>query len=74
MLPALSFLAANPYKAELAAPDGKVDGKDIATAAKAFGTVPGDTRWSTISDINHDYKVDGKDIAQIAKKFGYYAH
>lgn len=72
--PSLSFLPANPYKGELPAPDGKVDGKDIATAAKAFGTVPGDTRWSTISDINHDYKVDGKDIASIAKKFGYFAH
>jgi hypothetical protein len=76
MTNALSFLnlPANPYKAELAAPDGKCDGKDLAIAAKAFGTVPGDPRWSTTADINHDYKVDGKDLAQIAKQFGYYAH
>jgi hypothetical protein len=72
--PIAHWIPANPYKSELAAPDGKVDGKDIAIAAKAFGTVPGDPRWSTIADVNHDYKVDGKDLAQIAKQFGYYAH
>lgn len=50
--------------------DGKVDIKDIALAAKAFGTVPGDTRWEKEADINFDDKVDIKDIATIAKKFG----
>jgi ABC-type transport system substrate-binding protein len=57
--------------AEDPTPDLKVDGKDIALAAKAFGTVPGDARWSAIADVNKDYKVDGKDIALIAKQFGY---
>jgi ABC-type transport system substrate-binding protein len=52
-------------------PDLKVDGKDIAAAAKAFGTIPGDPRWNTVADVNHDYKVDGKDIASIAVHFGY---
>jgi ABC-type transport system substrate-binding protein len=54
-------------------PDIKVDGKDIAHAAKAFGTKPGDERWSVIADITGDYKIDGKDIAGIAKYFGWYA-
>ena len=53
------------------APDVKVDGKDIAVASKAFGTKPGDPRWSSIADVNGDYKVDGKDIARLAKLFGW---
>jgi len=50
--------------------DGKVDIKDVALAAKAFGTVPGDPRWEKEADINFDNKVDIKDIATIAKQFG----
>jgi hypothetical protein len=52
-------------------PDLKVDGKDIAFAAMAFGTVPGDPRWSTVADVDRNYRVDGKDIALIALNFGY---
>jgi len=58
-------------KSEAPAPDLKVDGKDIAGAALAFGTVPGDPRWNTVADLNHDFKVDGRDIAQVALNFGY---
>jgi hypothetical protein len=54
-------------------PDFKVDGKDIAVASKAFGTKPGQLRWSPIADITGDYKIDGKDIARLAKKFGWHA-
>jgi len=61
----------NYLKSEAPAPDLKVDGKDIAGAALAFGTVPGDPRWNTVADVNHDYRVDGKDIATIALSFGY---
>lgn len=50
--------------------DGKVDMKDIAIVAKAFGTVPGDPRWNPEADINGDDKVDMKDIALIARNFG----
>jgi len=60
-----------PFKAQLPSPDIKVDGKDIAKAASAFGTWPGHPRWSPIADITGDYKDDGKDIAKIAKKFGW---
>jgi len=52
--------------------DRKVDMRDVALAAKAFGTSPGDERWNPIADINRDSKVDMKDIAAIAKNFGKY--
>lgn len=50
--------------------DGKVDGKDISEAAKAFGTIPGDKRWDPVADINFDGRVDGKDLVPIARMFG----
>ena len=56
---------------EVPAPDIKVDIKDVATAAKAFGSYPGHAKWNTVADINLDYKIDIKDIAAIAKKFGW---
>ena len=59
------------YQNEQPVPDGKVDGRDITIAAKAFGTKPGDARWNTVADVNHDYKIDGRDITIIAKNFGW---
>ncbi|MEM2111452.1 MAG: ABC transporter substrate-binding protein [Candidatus Bathyarchaeia archaeon] len=53
------------------APDLKVDGKDIAVASKAFGTRPGDARWSSVAEVTGDYKIDGKDLAKIGKMFGW---
>jgi len=50
--------------------DGKVDGKDIALASLAFGTVPTDPRWNPNADINQDGKIDGKDIVLISLNFG----
>jgi len=50
--------------------DLKVDGKDIAIVAKAFGSYPTDPRWNPKADINKDNKADGKDIALVAKNFG----
>jgi PKD repeat protein len=56
--------------------DGKVDMKDIAIAAAAFGTYPGDPRWNPDADITGrvylvpDGTVDMRDIALIAKNFG----
>jgi len=64
-------LGTYPYKTELPTPDMKVDVKDVAAAARAFGTRPGDARWNTNADLNLDYKIDVKDIAAIAKKFGW---
>jgi len=57
-------------------PDGKVDIRDVATAAKAFSSSPGQPRWNPNADITGvviglpDNKVDIKDIAAIAKNFG----
>ena len=54
-------------------PDGKVDGKDIAVAAKCFGSAPGAQPpeiWNPNCDVNDDGKVDGKDIAIVARHFG----
>jgi len=56
---------------QIPTPDCKVDMKDVYEAAKAFGSRPGDIRWSVVADINLDYKVDMKDIYAIARNFGY---
>lgn len=50
--------------------DRKADIKDVAQAAKAFGSYPGHERWDPLADINYDDKVDIKDIAFIAKYYG----
>lgn len=57
-------------------PDGRVDIKDLATAAKAFGSYPGLLNWNSNADITGtvylvpDYKVDIRDLAAIAKNYG----
>jgi hypothetical protein len=43
--------------------DDKVDMKDIAVLAKAFGSFPGHKRWCPLADINGDNKIDIFDIA-----------
>ena len=50
--------------------NGKIDMKDVAIVAKAFGTVPGDARWNPKADLNPDNKIDMKDIAIVARAFG----
>jgi hypothetical protein len=64
-----------PYSAAFAAsvptPDCKVDVKDVAGAAAAFGSKPSQLRWWSVADIVHDYKINAKDIAAIASKFGW---
>lgn len=70
-LPAFPGLAAYPYRNELQTPDFVVDGTDLSTAAKAFGSYPGHTRWSSLTDINQDYVNDGSDLALVAKAFGW---
>jgi hypothetical protein len=61
------------YKSELPTPDFKVDIKDVARVAAAFGSYPGHPRWSAICDITGDYKVDIKDVARVCAKFGWHA-
>jgi parallel beta-helix repeat protein len=50
--------------------DGKVDGRDIILAARAFSSCPGDPRWNCVADENEDNKADGRDLVLIARHFG----
>jgi len=50
--------------------DFKVDMKDIATIAAAFGSKPGSANWNPNADINNDGKIEMKDIAIAAANFG----
>jgi hypothetical protein len=54
--------------------DGKVDMKDIAPVAKAFGTKLCQPRWNPDADLNYDINndllVNMKDIAIVSKNFG----
>jgi len=56
--------------------DGKCNIEDIAIAAKAYGSKPGDPNWDPRADITGptylvpDGKVDIRDIALVAKHFG----
>jgi len=50
--------------------DGKVDIKDVAVVAAAFGSYPGHDRWNPEADLNNDEKVDIKDVAMVASNFG----
>jgi ABC-type transport system substrate-binding protein len=63
--------ATSAMTANAPSPDLKVDVKDIAAAAKAFGSVPGSPTWNAAADPLGLYKIDIKDIADIAKQFGY---
>ena len=57
-------------------PDGKVDIRDLALAAKAYGSYLGDPRWNPDADLTGttmglpDNKVDIRDLAVIAKNYG----
>jgi len=50
--------------------DKTVDLKDIALAARSFGSYPEHPRWNPRCDINNDNKIDLKDIGTVAKNFG----
>jgi len=50
--------------------DGKVNMKDTAYVALAFGSSPAHPRWKPEADIYHDLKIDLRDIATVARNFG----
>ena len=50
--------------------DFKVDMKDIALVARAFGSKPGSSNWNPNADVNSDGKIDMKDIALVGRNFG----
>jgi parallel beta-helix repeat protein len=80
--PADNTLACGPINVRIMGDingDGKIDGRDIATVAKSFGScgpnflyqgsAPSPT-WNLDADLNGDNKIDGKDIVLLAKNFG----
>jgi len=60
---------------DITEPYGKIDMKDVAVVAKAFGSEPGDPNWNPVADItgpegSPDGKVDMRDVSLVAKHFG----
>jgi len=66
----LTMVQYTPILGDVATPYGRVDMKDIAAVAFAFGSRPGIGNWNPNCDINGDGKVDMKDIAMAAAHFG----
>jgi PKD repeat protein len=50
--------------------DGRINVKDIALVARAFGSTPTSPNWNPAADINGDGIVNMKDIALVARNFG----
>jgi len=51
--------------------DGKVDIRDIAIVAMAFGSNPGDPNWNATADVAEPYgEIDILDIAKVARDYG----
>lgn len=50
--------------------DRKVDMRDLAIVARAFGSMPGSPRWNPIADIDGNGNIDMKDVSFVAKNFG----
>lgn len=72
---ALSLLAISMYTtyAEILGDvngDGKVDIRDIALAALAYGSFTGYPNYNPKADLNQDGTIDIRDLAIIAKNFG----
>jgi hypothetical protein len=50
--------------------DGKVDLRDLAAVARAYGSTPGSPNWNPAADINGDGIVNMKDIALVVRFLG----
>lgn len=50
--------------------DGKVDMRDLAIIARAYGSNPKKPRWNYVADENEDDKINMKDIVIAASLFG----
>ena len=50
--------------------DGKVDIKDVAMVAAAFGSYQGGPRWNPACDLNGDLRIDITDVAIVCAHFG----
>jgi len=62
-----------PYMIEIKGPyipgdlnhDGEVDIRDIALAARAFGSCPSHPRWNPLADVVPDNEIDIRDIRSL---------
>ena len=50
--------------------DGRVDLRDIALVARAFGATPTSPNWNPAADINGDGIINMQDITLVARHFG----
>jgi len=50
--------------------DAKVDIRDVALCAGAFGSFPDHLRWNENADINSDWKVDIQDLSRTSANYG----
>jgi predicted GH43/DUF377 family glycosyl hydrolase len=50
--------------------DGRVEMKDVAIVARAFGSTSGDPNWNPMADLNKDGVVDKTDITMVVESFG----
>lgn len=50
--------------------DDTIDIRDVAAAAKAFGSYPEHSKWNPAMDLNMDNKIDIRDIVIVAANFG----
>lgn len=50
--------------------NAKVDIRDVALAAKAYGSQPGDHQWNQRADLDNNDKIDILDVAKVAKDYG----
>lgn len=50
--------------------DGRVDGTDLVTFGRRFGSRLGDPSFDQAADFNDDGQVDGQDLAVLAANFG----
>jgi subtilisin family serine protease/nitrous oxidase accessory protein NosD len=65
-----NFPLMNPYLPGDITHDGKVDMRDIAIVAKAYGSGPGDSEWNPHADLNEDAIIDDSDLDIVVPNFG----
>jgi len=50
--------------------DGKVDVRDVAIVALAFGSTPADPNWDPRADVDENGAIDTVDLSTVARNFG----
>jgi len=73
--PCVKFINTKDIAGQLILPadlygDLKIDIRDIAIVAKAYGSTEGSAYWNLIADVIKDGKIDTKDISFVAINYG----